>query len=82
MTGTGVTRRAACVIGWPARHSRSPKLHGWWLERYGIDGDYRAEEVSPHDFPAFVRDLASRGYVGANVTLDAISRPAATSAPT
>ena len=35
-------RRAACVIGYPARHSRSPKLHGYWLRRYGIDGDYRA----------------------------------------
>jgi shikimate dehydrogenase len=64
-----MTRKAACVIGWPAKHSRSPKLHGWWLRHYGIDGDYRAEEVAPEDFPAFVRDLSSHGYVGANVTL-------------
>ena len=33
--------RAACVIGWPAKHSRSPKLHGYWIKRYKIDGDYR-----------------------------------------
>jgi shikimate dehydrogenase len=62
-------KRAACVIGWPAKHSRSPKLHGWWLEHYGIDGAYRAEEISPEDFPAFVTSLAAHGYVGANVTL-------------
>src|SRR5690606_13394589 len=61
--------RAACVIGWPAKHSRSPKMHGWWLEHYGIDGEYRMEEVSPEDFPAFIRNLRGHGYVGANVTL-------------
>ncbi len=62
-------RRAACVIGWPAKHSRSPKLHGYWLARYGIDGDYRAEEISPDAFPEFVRNLRGHGYVGANVTI-------------
>jgi shikimate dehydrogenase len=61
--------RAACVIGYPAKHSRSPKLHGYWIRRYGIDGDYRAEEIAPADFPDFVRNLAARGYVGANVTI-------------
>lgn len=60
---------AACVIGYPAKHSRSPKLHGHWLQRYGIDGDYRIEEITPEDFPAFVADLAAQGYVGANVTM-------------
>ena len=62
-------KRAACVIGFPAKHSRSPKLHGHWIQRYRIDGDYRIEEIAPADFPAFVGDLAARGYVGANVTL-------------
>ncbi|MGH6815499.1 MAG: shikimate dehydrogenase, partial [Hyphomicrobiaceae bacterium] len=61
--------RAACVIGWPAKHSRSPKLHGYWIRRYKIDGDYRIEEVPPEAFPAFVKDLAGRGYVGANITM-------------
>lgn len=62
-------RRAACVIGYPAKHSRSPKLHGYWLRRYGIDGDYRAEEIAPEDFARFVSNLAANGYVGANVTI-------------
>ena len=39
-------KRASCVIGWPAKHSRSPKLHGYWIKKYGIDGDYRAEDVN------------------------------------
>jgi shikimate dehydrogenase len=61
--------RAACVIGWPAKHSRSPKLHGYWIKRYKIDGDYRIEEIAPEAFPAFITNLAGNGYVGANITM-------------
>ena len=63
------SRPAACVIGYPAKHSRSPKLHGYWLKRYGIDGTYRAEEITPEAFPEFVERLSEHGYVGANVTM-------------
>jgi shikimate dehydrogenase len=62
-------KRAACVIGYPAKQSRSPLLHGHWIKRYGIDGDYRFEEIRPEDFAAFVGNLAGNGYVGANVTM-------------
>jgi shikimate dehydrogenase len=61
--------RAACVIGWPAAHSRSPLIHRYWLKLHGIAGDYRAEAVPPEQFAAFVQTLAAHGYVGANVTL-------------
>ncbi len=63
------TQRAACVIGYPAKHSRSPKLHGYWIKRYGIDADYRAEEVSPDDIVEFITNLSGHGYVGANITM-------------
>jgi shikimate dehydrogenase len=69
MATTSLGAPAACIIGYPAKHSRSPKLHGYWLARYGIDGDYRAEEIAPEHFEAFVTDLAGHGYVGANVTM-------------
>lgn len=62
-------RRAACVIGYPARHSRSPKLHGYWIKRYGLDADYRAEEIAPEAAAEFIANLAGHGYVGANVTM-------------
>ena len=61
--------RAACVIGWPVEHSRSPLIHNYWLKRYGIAGEYRREAVPPEEFAAFIGSLAARGYVGANVTL-------------
>ncbi len=61
--------RAACVIGWPVAHSRSPLIHNYWLRRHKIVGEYRKEPVSPKDFPAFIATLADRGYIGANVTI-------------
>jgi shikimate dehydrogenase len=60
---------SACLIGWPAAHSRSPIIHKYWLKSFGIDGDYRIEAVKPEDFAAFIASLADRGYVGANATL-------------
>jgi shikimate dehydrogenase len=61
--------RAACIIGWPVKHSRSPPIHNYWLKHYGIAGEYRREEVPPEKFAGFVSELAARGYVGANVTV-------------
>ena len=60
---------AACLIGWPAAHSRSPIIHKYWLKQFGIDGDYRIEAVAPDAFAAFIAALATRGYRGANVTI-------------
>ncbi len=33
------------VIGDPIAHSKSPLIHKFWLEKLGIDGDYRAARV-------------------------------------
>ncbi len=59
----------ACVIGWPVKHSRSPLIHTYWLEKLGIEGSYGRAEVAPADFPNFIRNLADKGYRGGNVTL-------------
>ncbi len=61
--------RIAGVIGWPVAHSRSPRLHGAWLNRHEIDGSYIPLPVAPPDFVAVVRALARAGFAGANVTL-------------
>jgi shikimate dehydrogenase len=61
--------RAACIIGWPVDHSRSPLIHNYWLKTYGIDGEYRREAVSPDHIDAFIQSLSRRGYAGANVTV-------------
>jgi shikimate dehydrogenase len=59
----------AGIFGWPISHSRSPQLHGYWLEHYGIDGAYVPLAVRPEDFPAAVRGMGKLGFVGANVTV-------------
>jgi shikimate dehydrogenase len=63
-----MTRRA-CVIGWPVEHSRSPVIHRYWLDEYGIDGAYEKEAVRPEELGRFLQELSGHGYVGANVTL-------------
>jgi shikimate dehydrogenase len=60
---------AACLIGWPAAHSRSPLIHHYWLRTLGIEGGYVIEAVPPDEFKDFLFRLSLRGFVGANVTL-------------
>lgn len=59
----------AFVAGHPVAHSRSPLLHGYWLEHYAIDGSYEARDVAPADFAAFLRSFPDHGFAGGNVTL-------------
>src|SRR5436305_8962937 len=60
---------AACLIGWPAAHSRSPLIHHYWLRALGIEGGYTIESVPPEDVADFIARLAHHGFVGANVTI-------------
>jgi shikimate dehydrogenase len=61
--------KLAGVMGWPVGHSRSPRLHGYWLERYGIDGTYVPLPVPPAHFAQALRMLALVGFRGVNVTV-------------
>jgi len=79
---TAVTKpRAACLIGWPAAHSRSPLIHHYWLRTLGIEGGYNIEAVPPEGFAEFVLHLAAHGFVGANVTIPHKERALALSVP-
>jgi shikimate dehydrogenase len=73
--------RAACLIGWPAAHSRSPLIHHFWLRKLGIDGGYTIESVPPEDVAEFITHLAHHGFVGANVTIPHKERALALSMP-
>lgn len=59
----------AGVFGWPVTHSRSPRLHGYWLQHYGIDGAYIPFSTHPSRFDQALRALPALGFRGANVTL-------------
>jgi shikimate dehydrogenase len=59
----------ACVIGWPVAHSRSPLIHGYWLDRHGIDGRYERVAVPPEAIGGFLAGFVRSGYAGGNVTV-------------
>jgi shikimate dehydrogenase len=65
-----MTRPYAEVIGDPIAHSKSPLIHNFWLEKLGIDAEYRACHVRPDELADY---FASRredpAWRGCNVTL-------------
>ncbi|MES0812485.1 shikimate dehydrogenase [Roseibium sp. SCPC15] len=63
------TFRKAAITGHPVVHSRSPLVHGYWLKKHGIEGEYGRVDVAPDDADRFYRDFAASGLVGANVTV-------------
>jgi len=66
LTGTA---RLAGVMGWPVGHSRSPRLHGYWLDAYGIDGAYLPLPVAPEHIETALRALPLLGFAGVNLTV-------------
>ncbi|MCW8951825.1 MAG: shikimate dehydrogenase [Rhodospirillales bacterium] len=68
MTISGKARIAG-VMGWPVAHSLSPRLHGFWLDRYGIDGAYVPLAVPPEGIEQALRALPALGFRGCNVTI-------------
>ncbi len=63
------TSRLAGVMGWPVSHSKSPRLHGYWLAKYGIDGSYMPLPVEPENFQSALISLRNLGFSGVNVTI-------------
>lgn len=59
----------ACVMGHPVAHSRSPMIHNFWLKSLGIPGSYELKDLTPEEFPDFIRGFGRNGYVGGNVTV-------------
>lgn len=63
-------RPYAEVIGDPISQSKSPAIHNFWLEKLGIEADYRAARVTEAELPAYL--AARRGdpdWRGCNVTM-------------
>jgi len=61
--------RKAGVIGWPVQHSLSPRLHGFWLKKFGLTGTYEAVAVEPTKLREGVETLRENGFAGFNVTV-------------
>lgn len=57
------------VLGYPVSHSLSPRLHGFWLKAYGMEGEYSAIAVAPQELQHFLQSLKEKGFRGVNLTV-------------
>jgi len=57
------------VLGYPIHHSKSPKMHGYWLDQAGVSGYYVPLEIHPDNFEAALKNMPKLGFRGANVTI-------------
>lgn len=58
------------VIGDPISHSKSPIIHGFWLEALGIDAEYRACHVTSDRLGAYFAERATdTHWRGCNITI-------------
>src|SRR5436190_18464 len=59
----------AGVMGWPVMHSRSPVLHNYFFNHYGLAGTYVPLAIRPDGLEAALRALAPLGFSGCNLTI-------------
>jgi shikimate dehydrogenase len=59
----------AGVMGWPVMHSRSPKIHNYWLAKYGLAGVYVPLAIKADSLRAALRALPALGFSGCNLTI-------------
>lgn len=59
----------AGVMGHPVMHSRSPRLHNYWLEKHGIAGRYMPLAIKPDAIEKALRALPALGFSGCNLTM-------------
>jgi shikimate dehydrogenase len=59
----------AGLMGWPVMHSRSPKLHNYWLAQHGIAGTYLPLAIKADGLRAALRALPALGFSGCNLTI-------------
>jgi shikimate dehydrogenase len=58
------------VIGDPIAHSKSPAIHKFWLEKLGIESDYRATSVGAGELADYLRRRRDDpDWCGCNVTI-------------
>lgn len=58
------------VIGDPIAHSKSPLIHNFWLEKLGIEAEYRKTHVRADELATyFLSRRADPDWLGCNVTI-------------
>ena len=63
------TVTVVAVLGYPIHHSKSPKMHGYWLDQTEVSGYYVPLEIHPDNFEEALKNMPKLGFRGANVTI-------------
>ena len=61
--------RLTGLLGWPVKHSKSPRLHNEWLHRAAIDAVYLPLAVEQQHLARVFAALPRMGFVGVNVSV-------------
>ena len=61
--------RLAAVLGNPISHSKSPRMHNYWLKQNKLNGYYVPIKVELENFEETIWTLVSMGFSGVNVTI-------------
>ena len=62
--------RYAEVIGDPIAQSKSPAIHRFWIEKLGLNADYRAEHIDTHGLAEYLTSRRTDDdWHGCNVTM-------------
>lgn len=62
------TTNSVCILGHGITYSRSPLIHNYWIEKYGVDSQYGICDLPAEKLPGFLSSIRDGKSVGCNVT--------------
>ena len=57
------------VIGKPIKHSLSPLIHNYWINKYQLGLEYKKMEVEKESLPSLIENIREGKITGLNITL-------------
>jgi shikimate dehydrogenase len=57
------------LIGFPVSHSLSPAIQSYWIEKHGLDADYKLLTTPPKRLRQTMLHMRQKNAVGVNVTI-------------
>jgi len=57
------------VIGKPIKHSRSPTIHNFWIEKYSLNASYNKLEVDEKEIKGLIQQVRDGKIKGLNITI-------------
>jgi shikimate dehydrogenase len=57
------------ILGWPARHSLSPRIYRYWFRKHAIEATYDILETPEDALATEIEILRKSGFHGANITV-------------